>query len=127
MKRSIIYLTATLVFLTVFVQNGQAQKKLSEQLTLTAMEKLFQDTTLLKGAKGPKWTYDMGVVLEGAAAVWRNTGEGKYFKYVQSSMDAYLDKEGNINTYKTEDYNIDNVKNGRSLLLLYKVTSRNTC
>ena len=124
MKRSIIYLTATLAFLTVFVQNGLAQKKLSEQLTLTAMEKLFQDTTLLKGAKGPKWTYDMGVVLEGAAAVWRNTGEGKYFKYVQSSMDAYLDKEGNISTYKAEDFNIDNVKNGRSLLLLYKVTGQ---
>ena len=66
----------------------------------------------------------MGVVLEGAAAVWRNTGDGRYFKYIQSSMDAYLDKEGNINTYKAEDFNIDNIKNGRSLLLLYKVTGQ---
>lgn len=124
MKRSTIYTAATLIFISVFVQNGFAQKKLSEQLTLTAMEKLFQDTTLLKGAKGPKWTYDMGVVLEGATAAWRSTGDGTYFKYVQSSMDAYLDKEGNINTYKPEDFNIDNVKNGRSLLMLYKVTGQ---
>jgi len=124
MKRSILYTAIACLGLSALSLTGFAQKKLSEQLTLTAMEKLFQDTAVLKGAKGPKWTYDMGVVLEGAAAVWRNTGDGKYFKYIQSSMDAYLDKEGNINTYKAEDFNIDNIKNGRSLLLLYKVTGQ---
>ncbi|SFA42831.1 unsaturated rhamnogalacturonyl hydrolase [Pedobacter suwonensis] len=124
MKQSILYTIVAFIGFSVLTQRGFAQKKLSEQLTLTAMEKLFQDTTLLKGAKGPKWTYDMGVVLEGAAAVWRNTGDGRYFKYIQSSMDAYLDKEGNIATYKPEDFNIDNIKNGRSLLLLYKVTGQ---
>ena len=124
MKRSILYTAIACLGLSTMSLTGFAQKKVSEQLTLTAMEKLFQDTTLLKGAKGPKWTYDMGVVLEGAAAVWRNTGDGRYFKYIQSSMDAYLDKEGNINTYKAEDFNIDNIKNGRSLLLLYKVTGQ---
>jgi len=124
MKRSILYTAAALIGFSILSQSGFAQKKLSEQLTLTAMEKLWQDTTVLKGPKGPRWSYDMGVVLEGAAAVWRNTGDGKYFKYIQSSMDAYLDKEGNITTYKAEDYNIDNVKNGRSLLLLYKVTGQ---
>jgi len=124
MKQSIIYTVVTLIGFSILTKSGFAQKKLSEQLTLTAMEKLFQDTTLLKGAKGPKWTYDMGVVLEGAAMVWRNTGDGKYFKYIQSSMDAYLDKEGNISTYKPDDFNIDNIKNGRSLILLYKVTGQ---
>lgn len=124
MKRSILYTAIACLGLSTMSLTGFAQKKVSEQLTLTAMEKLFQDTTLLKGAKGPKWTYDMGVVLEGAAAVWRNTGDGRYFKYIQSSMDAYLDKDGNINTYKAEDFNIDNIKNGRALLLLYKVTGQ---
>ena len=124
MKRSILYTAITFLGFLILTQNTQAQKKLSEQLTLTAMEQLWQDTTVLKGLKGPKWSYDMGVVLEGAAAVWRNTGDGKYFKYIQSSMDAYLDKEGNIATYKAEDFNIDNIKNGRALLLLYKVTGQ---
>ncbi|OWK72453.1 glycoside hydrolase family 88 protein [Pedobacter sp. AJM] len=123
-KKSVLYTAIAFLGCSVLSLTGFAQKKLSEQLTRTAMEKLFQDTAVLKGAKGPKWTYDMGVVLEGAAAVWRNTGNGDYFKYIQSSMDAYLDKEGNIATYKAEDFNIDNIKNGRSLLLLYKVTGQ---
>ncbi|PWS32372.1 glycoside hydrolase family 88 protein [Pedobacter paludis] len=124
MRKPILYTLSVLVSLTLLSQYGFAQKKLSEQLTLTAMETLFQDSTVLKDAKGPKWSYDMGVVLEGAAMVWRNTGNGDYFKYIQSSMDAYIDKAGNIRTYKGEDFNIDNVKNGRALLLLYKVTGQ---
>lgn len=124
MRKPILYTLSVLVSLTLLSQYGFAQKKLSEQLTLTAMETLFQDSTVLKDAKGPKWSYDMGVILEGAAAVWRNTGNGDYFKYIQSSMDAYVDKAGNIRTYKGEDFNIDNVKNGRALLLLYKVTGQ---
>ena len=124
MKKFIIQATSILTVLTVLCTGVFAQKKLSEQLTLTAMETLFQDTTVLKDAKGPRWSYDMGVVLEGAAQVWRNTGNGDYFKYIQSSMDAYVDKTGSIRTYKSEDFNIDNIKNGRSLLLLYKVTGQ---
>ncbi|MDN3587765.1 glycoside hydrolase family 88 protein [Pedobacter aquatilis] len=124
MRLSILYAAVATIGLSILSVGGFAQKKLSEQLTLTAMEKLFQDTTVLKTAKGPRWSYDMGVVLEGAAAVWRNTGNGDYFKYIQYSMDAYLDKDGNITTYKAEDFNIDNVKNGRALLLLYKVTGQ---
>lgn len=124
MKKFIIQATSILTVLTVLCTGVFAQKKLSEQLTLTAMETLFQDTTVLKDAKGPRWSYDMGVVLEGAAQVWRNTGNGDYFKYIQSSMDAYVDKTGIIRTYKSEDFNIDNIKNGRSLLLLYKVTGQ---
>ncbi|AZI24716.1 glycoside hydrolase family 88 protein [Pedobacter sp. G11] len=124
MKKSLLYTAVALLGFSISAQSLFAQKKLSDQLTLTAMETLWQDTTVLKGPKGPRWSYDMGVVLEGAAAVWRNTGDGKYFKYIQSSMDAYLDKEGNIATYKSEDFNIDNIKNGRALLLLYKVTGQ---
>jgi unsaturated rhamnogalacturonyl hydrolase len=124
MNRSLLYIAIAFIGFLSFSESVFAQKKLSEQLTLTAMEKLFQDTAFSRGAKRPRWSYDMGVVLEGAAAVWRNTGDGKYFKYIQSSMDAYLDKEGNITNYKQEDYNIDNIKNGRALLLLYKVTGQ---
>lgn len=124
MKKFVLQAASILAVLTVLSTGSFAQRKLSEQLTLTAMETLFQDTTVLKDAKGPRWSYDMGVVLEGAAKVWRNTGNGDYFKYIQSSMDAYVDKIGNIRTYKGEDFNIDNIKNGRSLLLLYKVTGQ---
>jgi len=69
-----------------------------------------------------KWTYDQGVVLKGIEGIWQHTGDASWFTYIQHSMDVLITKDGGINTYKPEDYNIDNINCGRILLLLYRVT-----
>lgn len=121
MKKSISFL----LFLLLFVPFGFAQKKaLSEQMALTAMDSLFKDTRFTNKDKGPQWTYDMGVVLEGIVEVWRNTGDKTYFEYVQNWMDQFVTEDGNIRNYKPDSYNVDHIKNGRSLLFLYKVTGQ---
>ena len=71
-----------------------------------------------------KWSYDHGVVLEGFDALWQKTADKRYFEYIKKSMDNYVDANGNIFSYKPEDCNIDNIKNGRSLLTLYRVTGK---
>ncbi len=76
------------------------------------------------GNKPAKWTYDMGVVLKGIEAQWLNTGNGEYFKYIQKQMDFFVDDKGNIKIYRPEEFNIDNINNGRVLLMLYKVTQK---
>ncbi|PSL24957.1 DUF4350 domain-containing protein [Chitinophaga ginsengisoli] len=86
------------------------------------MIRIWGDSLQLAG-RPAHWTYDQGVVLEGFTGLWKNTGDGKYFRFIQTGIDHYLEKDGTIHTYKAEDYNIDNIKNGRSLLLLYKVTN----
>lgn len=93
----------------------QAQiKPLSEQMAATVM-------AITPPAK---WTYDQGVILEGMDAIWCRTGNADYFKYLQKDMDQFVTAEGTINTYNAQAYNIDNIKSGRSLLTLYKVTGQ---
>ena len=99
-----------------------AQIKYSSAVTATAMN-IWKDSFALDG-KPAKWTYDQGVILEGVAAVWKATADPQYFKYIQSSMDFFVDDDGTIKTYKQKDFNIDNVKNGRALLFLYRVTGK---
>ncbi len=118
MKKHIILILCLFLAMPVL----KAQKAVSEQMALTAIDKLFKDARFTNPDKGPTWTYDMGVVLEGVAEVWRNTGDGAYFDYIQKSMDQFVGKDGDIRNYKATEYNIDHVKNGRSLLFLYKVT-----
>ncbi len=104
--------------------NAVAQTQpLSQQMAATVME-IWKDSLNLNPEvpKKVKWAYDQGVVLEGIDGVWRRTGNGEYFKYMQKSMDFFVTKEGKIERYKQTDFNIDNVKNGRVLLTLYKVT-----
>jgi unsaturated rhamnogalacturonyl hydrolase len=96
--------------------SASAQKNLAEQVTATVMN-------VWKDSFSSKWSYDQGVMLKGVEGVWNRTGDGKYFRYIQHSMDFYVDTEGQIKAYRQDEFNIDNVNNGKILLLLYKVTN----
>jgi len=78
--------------------------------------------TLWKDSLAHIWTYDQGVVYGGFEALWRNTGDADYFNYIKKNIDYYVNDDGTIRTYDKDNYNIDNVKNGNALLLLYNVT-----
>src|SRR5690606_9842729 len=94
---------------------------LSEQVAATVMS-IWKDSFSLDNRPG-RWSYDMGVILKGFENIWNNTGDPKYFNYIQKSMDFYLLDEGNaIKAYRTEEYNIDHVNNGKLFLLLHRVT-----
>src|SRR5262252_2346210 len=103
------------------IASSYGQTNLGVQMASTAME-IWKDSFTIDN-KPAKWTYDQGVVLKGIEGVWNNTGDGKWFRYIQHQMDFYIDKDGSIRTYKQDDFNIDNINNGRILLLLYKVTN----
>jgi len=92
-------------------------------MAATVMD-IWKDSLVMTPGKPVKWTYDQGVLLEGISAIWQRTGEGKYFDYIKKSMDHFVQPNGTIRTYKPTEYNIDHVKNGRALLLLYKVTGQ---
>ncbi|PZP40365.1 MAG: glucuronyl hydrolase, partial [Pseudopedobacter saltans] len=114
-----LFLFIGIAFSSVSVWAQQSHKEGILQTSMQLLSK-YIDTS----AHEPKlrWSYDMGVVLEGAAAMWKSSANGDYFRFIQNSIDPYIDPIGNLKTYKVADYNIDNIKNGRALLLLYKVT-----
>ncbi|MEO6406857.1 MAG: glycoside hydrolase family 88 protein [Ferruginibacter sp.] len=112
-----------LIFISIFFcRTGFlfAQKPLSQAVAATAMQ-IWKDSFALDG-KPVKWTYDQGVILEGIEAIWKQTANPLYFNYIKQSMDFFVGEDGSIKTYKQEDHNIDNIKNGRALLTLFRVT-----
>lgn len=123
-KYSIVAVSSSVLSFNAAAQT-QTFSPLSKQMAATVME-IWKDSLNLDPAnpKRVKWAYDQGVILEGIDGLWKRTGDGEYFKYMQKSMDFFVTKDGDIQRYKQSDYNIDNVKNGRSLLTLYKVTGQ---
>src|SRR6267378_269455 len=117
-----VVLLALLLVANLILAQGQS-KPLSERLAATAMTR-WKNSWESDPGKSEKWSYEQGVVLTGIEKVWYNSADGNYFKYIQRSMDRFVNDDGTIKTYKLEDYNIDNVLNGRVLLLLYKVTEK---
>lgn len=125
MKPSFFKYLAATTFAALTIQVNAQTKPLSQQMASTVME-IWKDSLNLDPAnpKPVKWAYDQGVILEGIDGIWKRTADNEYFKYMQKSMDFFITKDGAINRYKQADYNIDNVKNGRTLLTLYKVTGQ---
>jgi len=123
MKRLKIFFLALCAMSTANAQstgNSSAAADPAISMASTVMQ-LWPDTG---DSASIHWTYDNGVIWKGLEGLWYNTGDARYFKYIQYQMDRLIDKEGNIRTYKFEDYNLDNILCGRNLLMLYNVTGQ---
>src|SRR5882757_3602412 len=106
-------LILTLLIIASLKAAKAQEQPLSQKMATTAM-KLWKDSTA-------KWAYEQGVVLRGVEEVWMQTGDKKYFTYIQNYIDALIDKDGVIKNYKIDDYSLDNILCGRDLLMLYKI------
>ncbi|MGN6267975.1 MAG: glycoside hydrolase family 88 protein [Ginsengibacter sp.] len=115
-----IVVSFLLVF-TSFIVHAQNENSYAEKMANTVMT-IWKDS--MTGGRPAKWTYDQGVILKGIEGLWKKTGDEKYFDYMQKSMDLFVEDDGNIRTYKLEDFNLDNILCGRILLTLYKVTGK---
>lgn len=93
----------------------------AERMALSEMKR--QGDSLLYG-KNPKakWAYETGVFLKGLEAAWMRTGNAKYYDFLKDVIDSYLEPDGTIETYKPEEYNLDNINCGKLLLTLYQKT-----
>ncbi|SOD97439.1 DUF4350 domain-containing protein [Spirosoma fluviale] len=90
----------------------------SQRMVATIMTNNADSIAYVKEGKDARWEYEMGVLLEAVEQVWYRTADDRYFQYIQKNMDRYVNADGNIRTYKMDDYNIDFVTPGRALLLL---------
>ncbi|MDE3143889.1 MAG: glycoside hydrolase family 88 protein, partial [Bacteroidota bacterium] len=107
------------IFFVMLSVHSFAQS-LSERMAATVFA-TWKDSFALDN-KPAKWTYDMGVILKGMEGLWYKTADAKYFNYIQTQIDFFISNDGSIKNYKPDEFNIDNVNNGKLLLLLYRVT-----
>ena len=110
-----------LLVFTSFIVHAQNENSYAEKMAKTVMT-IWKDS--MTNGRPAKWAYDQGVILKGIEGLWKKTGDGKYFDYMQKSMDLFVEDDGNIRSYKFEDFNLDNILCGRILLTLYKVTGK---
>jgi len=69
-----------------------------------------------------RWHYEPGVVLVGMHQVWRKTGKQKYYDYIRSNIDQFVDAHGEIRTYRLDDYSLDQINEGKLLFPLFETT-----
>ncbi len=81
------------------------------------------DSVLQRGFPlADRWRYEAGVVLSGLEHVWRVTGDARYWQYVRADMDFFVAPDGGIRTYRVDEYNLDQILQGRLLFPLLRET-----
>jgi unsaturated rhamnogalacturonyl hydrolase len=71
---------------------------------------------------GTRWIYEWGLMLSAILAVWRKTGDARYFDYVKANVDPFIGPHGHIQTYRADEYNLDHINPGKVLFPLYRET-----
>jgi unsaturated rhamnogalacturonyl hydrolase len=122
MRKNCLKYAMLLAMLVLAQYHAVAQEPWSAKLSRTAM-RMWPDSFSNEG-KPARWSYDQGVILKGIEALWYKTGDVTWFKYLQHSMDHYVRDDGTIKDYRPDEYNIDHINNGKSLLMLYRVTGK---
>ncbi len=69
-----------------------------------------------------RWHYEPGVALSAIKEVYLKTQDRRYFDYIKRNMDEFIQPDGSIKTYFLDDYNLDQINQGKTLFFLYEAT-----
>ena len=94
-------------------------KHYSEWLTYSEMQRVPK-SYLLDFAKKPRWSYVMGIELESMLDTYLKYGGESIRKYCQEYTDTMINANGEIRTYKIEDYNLDQIRTGHFVARMYQ-------
>lgn len=72
--------------------------------------------------KTPKWDYTQGLIAKSLMELYLFTNDKKYYEYVKEFADFFVNDNGEIKTYKVDDYNIDRLNGGNFLFDIYNQT-----
>ena len=87
-------------------------------------EKPLWNIEKIKQGKVNGWNYIDGCMMIGLLELYRISGEKKYYDFAENYVDYYVNEDGSLKGYKKEDYNLDNICEGRVLFDLYKSTGK---
>jgi len=99
-----------------------ASLKWSERMALTLMKK-HPNAYQIDDKIEPKWDYVHGLVMTSFEELYKKTNKEIYYDYIKGYADATIDSNGNIPSYKFENFNIDMIIAGKHLFYLYDKTS----
>lgn len=106
----------------VLNKEDQTYKNYSEWLTYSEMKRV-PHSYLLDFSSKPKWSYVMGIEMEGMLDTYEHYKEGNnaILDYLKEYPAKMIDEKGNITGYKYEDFNLDNVRTAKFILRMHNL------
>ncbi len=71
-----------------------------------------------------RWHYEPGVVLTALRQAWQRTGDTRCLAYIAENIDAFVAADGSIHTYRLDEFNLDQINEGKLLFLRHQQTGK---
>jgi unsaturated rhamnogalacturonyl hydrolase len=94
--------------------SGIQKDPVSVKMSLSVMKRYFPGQVL--------WHYEHGLVLQSIYAAGKKSGRPDFSAWVKSMYDTKINPDGTINSYKPDEFNLDQINPGKHLFDLYKDT-----
>ena len=85
----------------------------------SAPDKPLWNIEKIKEGKINGWNYIDGCMMIALLNLYKITGDEKYYDFAENFLDYYVFEDGSIRGFKEEDYNLDNICEGRVLFDVY--------
>ena len=76
----------------------------------------------IKEGKINGWNYIDGCMMIALLNLYRITGQSRYYAFAEHFLDHYVFEDGSLRGFKEEDYNLDNICEGRVLFDVYALS-----
>jgi len=125
MKKTILSITlAFAIPILAFAQSTKPYESYAEWLTRSEMKRvenpIYLDFTDVQKRPQGKWSYVMGIELEGMLDTYLKHGGKDILKYLKSYPAQMIKEDGSVVGYKYEDFNLDNVRSAHFIYRMFK-------
>lgn len=70
------------------------------------------------------WNYIDGCMMIALLNMHKITGQERYYEFAENFLDYYVFEDGSLRGFKEEDYNLDNICEGRVLFDVYRMSGK---
>lgn len=87
-------------------------------------QKPLWNQEMIRQGKEPSWNYIDGCMMTAFLNLYEQTKDKKYLDFVDGFISYFVKENGEIKTFNINDYNLDNINEGRALFQLYDYTGK---
>lgn len=100
------------------------ERYIEQILAGSTPEKPLWNIEKLRQGKINGWNYIDGCMMVALLNLQKRSADPRYFRFVEGFLDFYVGENGAILGYQEEDYNLDNLCEGRPLFDVWKATGK---
>ena len=103
---------------------NQIERYVERILSESTPDKPLWNIEKIKEGKVGGWNYIDGCMMIALLNLYRITGEKRYYGFAENFLDYYVFEDGSLRGFKEEDYNLDNICEGRVLFDVYALSGK---